>query len=150
MARSQRPLTDRVIVRFISRKRGRGVFAVRMLRARQKIGVIMGEVHSAADWSSNYCIDLEAGDVLEPAAPFRFLNHSCEPNAEMFRSGDGGKAVVSLYAIRTIRQGEELTIDYGWAADAAIPCLCGVPTCRGWVVAKNQQDLLAPMPSETA
>ena len=41
----------------------------------------------------------------------RFLNHAREPNGEM----DG----LDLYAIRDIRSGEEITIDYGEEFDAA-------------------------------
>ncbi len=41
----------------------------------------------------------------------RFLNHAARPNGEM----DG----LDLYAIRDIRAGEEITIDYGEEFDAA-------------------------------
>jgi len=29
-----------------------------------------------------YCMDIGNGRVLEPHAPFRYVNHSCEPNCE--------------------------------------------------------------------
>jgi len=42
----------------------------------------------------------------------RFLNHTSQPNGEM----DG----LDLYALRDIREGEEITIDYGEEFDADI------------------------------
>jgi SET domain-containing protein len=39
-----------------------------------------------------------------------------------------------LFAICDIAIGQELTIDYNWPAVFAIPCACGSPACRGWIV----------------
>jgi SET domain-containing protein len=85
---------------------------------------------------------------LEPAAPFRFLNHSCRPNCELvvteIEEEDGTPAGVEMWVetLSDIRRGEQLTIDYAWPADSAIPCECGSPDCRGWVVAASQLDRL--------
>jgi hypothetical protein len=38
----------------------------------------------------------------------RFLNHSCDPNCEPYNFGGH----VYIYAMRDVRQGEELTFDY--------------------------------------
>ena len=38
----------------------------------------------------------------------RYINHSCEPNTEAEIEGDR----IMIYAIRDIKKGEELTIDY--------------------------------------
>ena len=46
---------------------------------------------------------------------------------------------MGLYVCRTIYPGEEITIDYGWPAVSAIPCLCGSERCRGWIV--NMEEL---------
>jgi hypothetical protein len=40
--------------------------------------------------------------------------------------------------LRTIEPGEELTIDYAWPAEAAIPCACGAAGCRCWIVAAEE------------
>ena len=40
------------------------------------------------------------------------------------------------------RMGEELTIDYGWEAEVAIPCACNSSRCRGWVVADQHVNKL--------
>ena len=34
--------------------------------------------------------------------------------------------------------GEQITIDYGCAADDPMPCLCGSTRCRGWIVAEEE------------
>ena len=123
---------------------GRGVYAVRRLRKNQTIGEITGKVIDDPDYGSEYCIELGPERNMEPIAPFRYLNHSCEPNCEVFswNPEPGEDASVSdrlwLQALRTIQAGEELTIDYGWPADVAIRCHCGTGTCRGWVVSEEE------------
>ena len=81
--------------------------------------------------------------ALEPAAPFRYANHSCDPNCELCSweetEGDITPDRVWFTALRAIQPGEELTIDYAWEADAAIPCGCGSANCRGWIV--DEADL---------
>ena len=77
---------------------------------------------------------------LEPVPPFRFINHSCDPNCEFdsFELTDEDDSLHStrifLFAVRSIKADDQLTIDYNWAAEAAIPCRCGAANCRGWIV----------------
>jgi D-alanine-D-alanine ligase len=55
-------------------------------------------------------------------------NHSCDPNTRF----DG----LDVVAIRGIRAGDELTLDYAQFLDAsaeAFECRCGASTCRGRV-----------------
>jgi hypothetical protein len=63
---------------------GRGVLARRRFRPQQVIGVIRGQVIGDPDYASDYSMDLCDGRSLDPAGPFRFLNHSCRPNCELF------------------------------------------------------------------
>jgi SET domain-containing protein len=121
---------------------GKGVFARRLFRKGQQIGEVSGRIIVDAKYQSRQCVELSETHVLEPAAPFRYLNHSCEPNCELFSwrpdaRGDDSHRVYVL-ALRTIRVGEELTIDYAWKAEAAIPCLCAADNCRGWIVAADE------------
>lgn len=51
-----------------------------------------------------------------------------------------------VYALRTIRAGEQLTIDYAWSAEAAIRCHCNTENCRGWVVDEDQLAQLQTTP----
>jgi len=50
-------------------------------------------------------------------------------------------------ATRDIPVGEELSYDYGFAAEVAEPCACGTPRCRGLIV-DDDPDNLALLPAE--
>ena len=119
---------------------GQGVFARRSFRAGEMIAQVDGRVITDPDYWSAYCIDLGDGVVLEPAAPFRFLNHSCGPNSELVdytrwcEKAGQWRHVMRLRALTAIDAGQEITIDYAWSACSAIRCMCGSENCRGWVV----------------
>jgi hypothetical protein len=118
---------------------GKGVFALRRFRKEQVVGVVQGKVVEDADYGSLYCMDLGGIRSLEPIEPFRYMNHSCDPNCELFNWDYGDQDTnpptqLFVAALRTIQPGEEITIDYAWDASAAIPCLCQSQHCRGWIV----------------
>lgn len=121
---------------------GRGVYARRLLRKGQVVGEIRGKVIDDPHHSTAYGIDLGGTRQLEPIAPFRFLNHSCEPNCEIIfwedENGEHSDGQLWLRTLSTLRLGDELVIDYGWPADAAIECGCGAGSCRGWVVSLEE------------
>jgi hypothetical protein len=135
---------------------GRGVFAKTEIPAGTEIGQVEGRVIEDAEYASAYCIDLGGPYSLEPRAPFRYLNHSCTPNCQLvlvdieYEDGSAGPSEVHLEAIGLIPRGEELTIDYAWSADGAIPCLCGSTQCRGWVVAEEELPKLRQSPRKTS
>lgn len=55
-----------------------------------------------------------------------WLNHSCEPTCSV-------KKVNSITALRDIKKGEEITIDYSFTDSMPnwdMPCLCGKKACR--------------------
>ena len=63
----------------------------------------------------------------------RLINHSCNPNCEVFGTG----LKVWVYAIRDIKKGEELTYDYGFGFDEDykdFPCRCMSKNCAGYIV----------------
>lgn len=119
---------------------GKAVYAAHRFRTGAEIAVVDGKVIEDVDYGSSYCIDLGDGRVLEPRAPFRFLNHSCEPNCELVHWEIEGTSdsYLGIRALVPISPGDELTIDYGWPSDSAIPCKCGKAKCRGWVVAEAE------------
>lgn len=126
---------------------GLGVFAVRKFRKGQTVGEVTGKIHLSSGHESRYCMDLGHDRVLEPGEPFRYMNHSCDPNVQIFYWYDEDHPDVqadSLYvqALRTIQPGEELFIDYAWPAWFAIPCLCQAKNCRGWIVDPTEQHLV--------
>lgn len=127
---------------------GQCLMATDAIRARTPVGRVKGKVIPDGDYSSEYCIDLSNGTVLEPAAPFRFLNHACEPNCELILwkvphpVNDTYSLEVWLHTLRRIKSDEELTIDYAWPASVAIPCLCNSENCRNWIVAAEELPLI--------
>ena len=44
-------------------------------------------------------------------------------------------------ALRDIPVGEEITYDYGFAAEVAEPCACGAGGCRGLIVDDSPENL---------
>jgi uncharacterized protein len=126
---------------------GLGVFTRQRFRRCQIIGDVCGTAFFDETYDSAYCMELGPGRVLEPAGDFRYLNHSCEPNCEIFyyqpmQGDDEPPDRLWLRALRPIAPGEELTIDYAWPAERAIPCRCGAANCRGWIVALDELALV--------
>jgi SET domain-containing protein len=122
---------------------GRGVFAIEPIVAGERIGRIDGRIVSASEATKDH-FDLEHRElVLVPRSPFRYLNHSCAPNAAVaLVERPGRRPLLLLESLRDIAVGEEITIDYGFAAEDAFPCECGVAHCRGWVVAASELSRL--------
>lgn len=132
MSSSERP-TKQLSIR--STSCGKGVFSLKTFRRGARVGQMRGRIVKGDAYDPDYAVGLDGGVTLEPSAPFRYLNHSCEPNCELVEEeGTGGVPEVWVFATRTIREGEQLLIDYAWPAEEAIPCLCQAATCRGWVV----------------
>lgn len=121
---------------YISRSNidGKGIFAGEDIQKGERIQYINGkrtkiviknskQAAAIANWigiSRKFWINTEG-------TPFRFINHSCDPNAAIM----GTKTVVAL---RDIRKDEEITIDYSMSdADPywkGIHCTCGTKNCR--------------------
>ena len=121
-----------------SRIDGQGAFADEAIAPRMKIGEIRGESISVnearirATRTERIMIvelsDKKAIDFSRSADPMRYTNHSCQPNARLcIRQGR-----VEFYALRAIRPGEEITVDYGETHhEGRLRCRCGVAGCRG-------------------
>lgn len=122
----------------LSRIDGQGVFAAEPVPARRKIGEIRGEAISVrearrrAKGAARIMIvelsDKRAIDASNSADPLRFTNHSCQPNAVLrIRQGR-----VEFYAMRDVKPGEELTVNYGETHhEGKLRCRCGSPGCIG-------------------
>ncbi len=68
----------------------------------------------------------------------RLINHSCNPNCEVF--GKGLK--VWVYAMKNIKKGEELSYDYGFSFDEnfrQFPCNCKSKNCVGYIVREGSR-----------
>lgn len=118
---------------------GKGLFATRAIPARSKIGEFEGELititearQRAAGKSIVAIVELGrlAIDAGSTTRGFRYINHSCQPNTYIRIFGQHAE----FYALRRIRPGEELTVDYGDSHhEGRLPCRCGAGRCRGWL-----------------
>ncbi len=132
---------------------GTGVFAACDIAAGEKIGVYAGRRYTARqaaarDWdhSLTYVFGLADGSVIDASEggnETRFLNHSCAPNVQAQEEpGPRRRNTVAFYALRELRAGEELFIDYALVVEEPQPgetyaCHCGAKHCRGTLLAAS-------------
>ena len=141
---------------FVLRKseiQGTGAFATRTIRKGQRIIEYTGE-HIDNDEADRRYDDekmkrhhtflfiVDDKEIIDGAVngnDSRYINHSCDPNAEAVIEGKR----IFIYALRTIRPGEELAYDYQYERtdehteedEKFYKCLCGSPNCRGSILA---------------
>jgi SET domain-containing protein len=75
------------------------------------------------------------GDV--PWNPAKYINHSCEPNADSINDDEH----IWIEATRDIKKDEEITYDYCLDTDdfEDHPCRCGSKNCKGYLTTKNKK-----------
>lgn len=128
---------------------GVGLFATRRLAAGERIIEYLGEkitkTESAARKAAcnNYIFHLDYRHDIDGAGLdniARYINHSCEPNCVIEKSG--GR--IFVVAARDIAPDEELSFDYGYDASEyeRFPCNCGARVCCGYMVAREHWGLL--------
>jgi uncharacterized protein len=118
---------------------GKGCFATTTFSARRKIAEYAGERISNAEANrrakrkmlricainNRWSLDGSRG-----GNGTHYINHSCQPNAFM-------KILykhILFIALRDIRPGEEITIDYESTLHSdSKRCICRAPTCRGTI-----------------
>lgn len=83
------------------------------------------------DLNKKYDLD---GDV--PGNDAKYINHSCDPNAE----AQNYRGQIWIVALRKIKPGEEITFDYGYDVSHFLdhPCRCGSANCVGYIVSREQ------------
>jgi len=130
--------------------KGKGIFALKDIQKGKEILYFTGKVVEVEDESKYpkfvrdhwHPID-EKGNkriYLLPEFPSMYMNHSCEPNA-------GVKENIHLVAIKDIKKGDEINIDYstlfleGWKME----CQCDSDKCRGVI---STFDTLNPKDQE--
>ena len=72
-------------VRIAKTSYGLGVFTFAFVPKGTPIARVSGRVIHDPNYGSDYCIDAGEGKVLEPAPPFCYLNHACEPNCQLLQ-----------------------------------------------------------------
>lgn len=131
---------------------GKGVYATATIRKGARIIEYTGE-HMAWDAAMDlpprdpkdpyhtFFFSLDNGDVIDAARggnDARWINHSCDPNCETNEEDDR----ILVYALCTIRAGEELFYDYKIVPaerrtkklEKEFACLCGSAQCRGTMI----------------
>lgn len=120
-----------------SRIEGQGLFADEDIKKGELIAYIKGKVFVKKNNSIKDVFDnpdwvgISRNSWIDPAIPFKYLNHSCEPSAAI-------RGRVSLIAITNIKKGDEITFDYSttevderWSLPTR--CRCGNSKCRGTI-----------------
>ena len=113
--------------------RGFGLFACRNFKAGSLIGEYVGEVMRARNYAQLrrerkekhwYFMALDKEEVVDASRRgglTRFLNHSCEPNAECQSWTVDGEKRIAIVAQRPIAADEEVTFDYSWKGALQCP-----------------------------
>jgi uncharacterized protein len=123
-----------------SRIHGQGLFSRSRIPARRKMGELGGEVISQAEARrrarrsrSIMIVELGDGTAIDATRRgnhFRYVNHSCSPNAYM-RIAYGR---LEFYTLREIKPGEELTCNYGETHhEGKLTCRCQSEKCQGFI-----------------
>ena len=105
------------------------------------LGEYMGDIHPFDQSPTPYSVevDIAPASASEPRVVaiidassmgnvFRFLNHSCEPNAQLLVARVGRSLRVIVEAIQEIKLYQEITVDYG--PGCLDKCYCGSASCR--------------------
>lgn len=120
---------------------GKGLFAKTLIKKGTFILEYTGvplPAEEADDHPGRYLFEVNDKITLNGDTPdntAKYINHSCDPNveAEIDEESDGSEHV-NIYAVRAIKPGEELFIDYGEEYFdefiRPIGCRCGSPTCQ--------------------
>lgn len=123
--------------------------ATRAIAAGERLLVLRGQL---TDTPTRYSVQIGPGEHLTPPAgqeveetmdqqPWRFLNHSCRPNARI----EG----MELFAIEAMLPWEQITFDYNTTElllATPFTCRCGAAECvgevRGYVSLSERQRAL--------
>jgi uncharacterized protein len=117
-----------------SKINGKGLHTNKYIKHGEKIGIIHGEIELIKKWtpylskiSPNWIGIGRYTWINTKNSPFRYINHSCEPNSIIV----GKRTVV---AIKDIPANSEVTMDYSFTESDSgwyIPnCGCGSKNCR--------------------
>jgi SET domain-containing protein len=135
---------------------GKGVFALRPIRARERIIEYKGELitwkqalarhpHNPDNPDHTFFFHIDDKRVIDANVggnAARWINHSCKPNCE----ADEQDGRVFINALRNIAPGQELFYDYGLTIDdrytpklkRRFACHCGQRGCRGTMLAPRR------------
>lgn len=148
-----KPVTSEYIRVSRSGIHNKGVFAAKDIPKGTKVIEYVGEkiTKAVSDKRADRDIDLNKENPDENGAVYifelnkrydidgnvpyntaKYINHSCNPNCET----DIIRGKIWIIAIKDIKNGEEITYDYGYDLDnwEDHPCKCGSDNCIGYIV----------------
>lgn len=142
---------------FNTHKKGLGIRASANIPFGEFILEYVGEVldpdefeNRATEYSKDknqhyYFMSLRSDAVIDATLKgniSRFINHSCEPNAETQKWTVNGELRIGFFSKRMILAGEEITFDYQFQryGKEAQKCFCEAPSCRGWLGEEPDDD----------
>ena len=150
------PTDHRRIQVRLSGVHGKGVFALRPIKAGSRLVEYTGEIiawdealrrhpHDPSDPNHTFFFTIDGGQVIDAAVggnAARWINHACDPNCVADQTGER----VFVDALRDLLPGEELFYDYGLViAERYTPklkkqyeCRCGSPNCRRTMLARKR------------
>jgi hypothetical protein len=126
-----------------SRIHGYGVVAAREFAEGEEICDIDGITWKEGDGvDDRYSLWIDDGVYFDMVDQTRYVNHSCEPNAEVYTGiTDDGHAWATLIAVKPIAIDEEIAYDYAFPAHLAETCQCGSKRCRGLIIDEDALPL---------
>jgi hypothetical protein len=130
---------------------GYGVVVTRDFAEGEVLAEVEGVLWREGDpMDDRYSLLMGDGYFFDMVDQTRWINHSCDPNAEVEvgMSGLSESAAdrapwARIVALRALRAGDEITYDYAFAAEVAEPCHCGASACRGFIVDEDELHLVA-------
>ncbi len=118
-----------------SKIQGHGCFLTGPIKKGHIISFLKGKTHRKQNkdlkdaLDNSYWVGVAKDEWIDPVPPYRYMNHSCNPSA-------GIKGKITIVALRDLKAGDELTLDYSsiegdprWHLESK--CRCGERGCRG-------------------
>ncbi|EGZ15961.1 hypothetical protein PHYSODRAFT_334153 [Phytophthora sojae] len=109
------------------RTKALGVVAAGAIEAGEVFGQYLGEMEHMQPEKPTHPVRV-AINAENMGGLMRFVYHSCEPLTKFVEVSNGRRTTVVMASTEDIRQGQEMTVDYG--DDLWFICRCGSDRCR--------------------
>uniref|UniRef100_A0AC34PXQ5 Histone-lysine N-methyltransferase n=1 Tax=Panagrolaimus sp. JU765 TaxID=591449 RepID=A0AC34PXQ5_9BILA len=142
---------------FFAGAKGWGIRAKEKIKSGQFIVEYLGEIidgnettrrlkkYAKNNHRHHYMMGLRNGAVIDATTYgnySRFINHSCDPNAETQKWVVSRQLKIGFFALKDILPGEEIVFDYAFErfGKKAQVCYCGTSKCTGFLGGKPVDD----------
>ncbi|XP_017871544.1 PREDICTED: probable histone-lysine N-methyltransferase CG1716 [Drosophila arizonae] len=142
---------------FRTKKKGCGITAEMLIPPGEFIMEYVGEVIDSEEFERRqhhysqirnrhyYFMALRGEAIIDATVKgniSRYINHSCDPNAETQKWTVNGELRIGFFSVKTILPGEEITFDYQYQRYGrdAQRCYCESENCRGWIGGEPDSD----------